>query len=312
MSSTAHQTIDASAPAPPLASARMQIVCGTDFSKNATQAAEAAAAFATRLREPLVLIHAIDEPARAQLPAELRESLSSFAQQRLSEEAQRLHDDGAEVQEVICQGTPETVLTQFASHAKTRLVVLSSLGHHAPAPLGSVAERVAQASPVPTLIVRTAAPFVSWAEGKRSLRIFVGADFSIISDAALGWVRWLRQFGSCEVVVAYLERGNSVNVSPTVAEMLTKTEEVQARCFRQRVRDFLGSSKVRVRLEKGWGRSDAHLIQLATEERADLIVVGTHRSSRGVLHYAPMSVICAPATEGTPRIAAPVNLSVER
>ena len=75
--------------------------------------------------------------------------------------------------------------------------------------------------------------------------------------------------------------------------------------MRRHVGQILGAKRVRVRIEKGWGRSDAHLIQVAREEHADLIVIGTHQRhglarlghlsvSRGVLHYAPMNVVCVP------------------
>ncbi len=308
----------------------MQIVCGTDFSKTAGLATETAAAFATRLREPLVLVHAVDEAARGQLPVQVRESLSSFSQQCLADEVQRLHASGVEVREVIREGVPEVVLAEFSGDAKTRLVVLSSLGRGAPAGwiLGSVAERVAQTSPVPTLIVRASEPFVAWTRGRRNLRIFVGADFSVPSDAALRWVGWLRQLGPCDVVVTYLEQdlaaqpGES-DLSPLAREMVAKTEAVQVRCFRQRVRALLGPRRVHVRIEQGWGRSDAHLLQLATEERADLVVVGTHQhvgpgrfghpsTSRGVLHYAPMSVACVPATERTAPADSLPKLKIER
>jgi hypothetical protein len=75
--------------------------------------------------------------------------------------------------------------------------------------------------------------------------------------------------------------------------------------FRRHVRELLGTSHVRIRFEYGWGHSDAHLIELAVEERADLVVVGTHSRhgwrrfghhsvSRGVLRYAPLNVACVP------------------
>jgi len=299
---------------PMLAPAAMQVVCGTDFSKTAGQAAEAAAAFAARLSEPLVLVHAVNDSARAQLPAEVRASLNHFSQQCLTEEGRRLQAGGIEVREVFREGAPEGVLVDFARDEKTQLVVLSSLGRGAPSGwiLGSVAEHVAQTSPVPTLIVRSAEPFAAWLGGKRSLRVFVGADFSVPSEAALRWVHWLQQLAPCEVVVAYLDQELALQsvegeLSALARDVVAKTEAVQLRCFRQRVRALLGARRVRVRCENGWGRSDAHLLQLASEERADLIVVGTHQhqgpgrfgapsTSRGVLHYAPMSVACVPAT----------------
>lgn len=314
----------------PLAPAVMQIVCGTDFSKNAAQAAEAAATFARLLREPLTLVHVADEAARTQLPTEIRESLSTFSQQCLTDEGHRLEAGGVEVREVFREGAPDEVLMDFANQPKTRLVVLSSLGRGAPAGwiLGSVVERVAQTSPVPTLIVRSSEPFKAWAAGKRSLRVFVGADFSVPSDAALRWVAWLRKLGPCDVTIANLDQSlvdpdSKAELSPLASKMLAKTEAVQVRCFRERVREVLGPRRVHVRIEKGWGRSDAHLLQLATEERADLIVVGTHQhqgpgrfgspsTSRGVLHYAQMSVACVPATERTTAANEQVQLKIER
>jgi Universal stress protein family len=50
-----------------LAPASIQIVCGTDFSTSAMHAVEAAAALASQLHEPLILLHAFDEPSRVLL-----------------------------------------------------------------------------------------------------------------------------------------------------------------------------------------------------------------------------------------------------
>ena len=288
-------------------------MCGTDFSEQAAQAVEVAATLATRLDEPLVLVHAVDKESRTTLPADLRESLCLYERAQLHDELERLRTAKVEVIEDFRAGKPEVVLVEAAIAQHARLLVVSSHGRKPPGRwvLGSVAERVAEASPVPTLVVRAAAPFTGWALGKRRLRVFVGADFSAQSEAALRWVAWLRQLGPCDVVVTYLVPTLLANgplemsPSPIVAEMLARTDKVQARCFRQRARAVLGASRVRVRIEKGWGRSDAHLIQVAREERADLIVVGTHQRhglgrighlslSRGVLHYAPMSVACVP------------------
>jgi nucleotide-binding universal stress UspA family protein len=296
----------------PLAAVKSCIVCGTDFSPHAAQAVEAATAFAQRLHEPLVLAHAVDEEARASLPEDLRESLCVYERAQLHDELADLRTAHVEVIEHFRAGIPDAVLVESAAAHGARLVVLSSHGRKPPGRwvLGSVAERTAERSPVPTLIVRSAAPFVRWARGERNLRIFVAADFSTCSDAALRWVQWLQAVGRCDVVVAYLEPpppvdGAHLYPSPTVAKLLVESERAQSRCFRQRVRAVLGASRVRIRFEKGWGRSDAHLIQMAREDRADLIVVGTHQRrglarlghlsvSRGLLHYAPMSVACVP------------------
>lgn len=65
--------------------------------------------------------------------------------------------------------------------------------------------------------------------------------------------------------------------------------------------------KARIRVATAWGRPDPQLIEIARTEHTDLLVVGTNQRhglerfwlgsvSRGVLHHAPMSVACVPAT----------------
>lgn len=295
------------------------IVCGTDFSKQAREAVEVAGALAKRLDERLVLVHAVDEAPRTTLPTDLRESLCLYERAELHKELERLREANVQVTDVFRAGKPEKVLVETATVEQGRLLVVSSHGRKPPGRwmLGSVAEGTAEASAVPTLIVRAARPLTEWTLGRRSLRVFVAADFSIPSEAALRWVQWLREVGTCEVVIACLDPAiptlDPLNIYPSRAltEMLVKAERTQARSFRQRVRALLGGSGVRVRIEKGWARSDAHLIEMAREERADLLVVGTHQwhglrrlsqfsVSRGILHYAPMSVACVPVPAGAP------------
>jgi len=306
---------DASTRSARLAPANMEIVCGTDFSKPSLMAAEVASALASRLREPMVLLHAFDEPSRILLPKELRDSLREFEKQQLHDELQRLHADGLVAREAFCEGAPAEALLEFGRRSNTRLLVISSGRNvlNTNWVFGSVAEHVTACAPVPALVIRNPTPVVEWAEGKRKLRIFVAADFSASSDSALHWVRWLRQFGPCDVTVAYLELPLVTDAalaavpSPGAAPLIAKIEQTEETCFRHRVRKILSTNRVRVCFEKDWGRSDAHLIQVACKERADLIVVGVserhglsqlahHSVSRAIVRYAPMNVACIPAS----------------
>lgn len=87
------------------------------------------------------------------------------------------------------------------------MLVVSSVGRRGLSRwlLGSVAERTAESSSVPTLVVRDAACFEAWARGERSLKIFVSTDFSASSDAALRWAAGLRQIGPCEIIAGYVD-----------------------------------------------------------------------------------------------------------
>lgn len=302
-------------PSPTSTLAPATVVCGTDFSDAAARAVEVGAAIAKRLGEVLVLVHAVNDQSQDNLPDALRDSLALYARAQLHAEEERLHALQVEMVEALRVGVPETVLLEEATMHRARLLVLAArnLRSLSRSLLAGVTERVAEAAQAPTLVVRDPAPLLRWARRERRMRVLVGADFSAPSEAALRWVNWLQTVGPCEVIVIYLEPGfgpyPTADLYPSLLmeDMLIKAARMQERHFRQRVQRMLGQPRVRVRFEKGWGQSDAHLIQLATEERADLIVIGTHSRrgwqrlghhsvSRGVLHYSPLNVVCVPSS----------------
>jgi nucleotide-binding universal stress UspA family protein len=296
------------------------ILCGTDFSENAMRATNAAAALATRLNAPLWLVHVTSEPLPADIPAAVKSSTAwEPMRSRLLMEAERLRSLGAMVEERMTTGTADEELAGLAERFSARLVVVSSLGRRAPARwlIGSVAERTAESSPVPTLIVRDAAPFEAWGRGERALKVFVGTDFTASSDAALRWVAELRQIGPCEVVVGYVdwppEEAARLGVSGAIglSGNLPEMQRVLERDLREKVTRVLGEENVQVRVVGNWGRAEFPLVEMAIEAQADLVVVGTRQCqgldrmrtrsvSRGILRHAPMSVACVPAPAAAP------------
>ena len=81
------------------------ILCGTDLSQNAAQAATTAAALTARLRKPLVLVHVADEfnargGDKKKLAAFLRPVRKQFAA-----EAERLRKAGATVEAKLLTGS---------------------------------------------------------------------------------------------------------------------------------------------------------------------------------------------------------------
>ncbi len=285
------------------------ILCGTDFSENAKQAANVAAALATQLNAPLRLIHASAIPG------------SPPTSEPLRNEAQRLRDAGADLTAEVIEGAAAAVLGQAAQQHAARLIVVSSLGASAPARwlLGSVAKRTAQSSPVPTLVVREAAPFEAWVRGERALKVFVGVDFTASSDAALRWVAEQQQLGPIEVVAGYVdwppEEAARLGVSGPLgfSGNLPAMQSVLERDLLGKVTRLLGRESVRVLVRGNWGRADMPLVEMAIEAQADLVVVGTHQwrglsrlrhgsVSRGILDHAPMSVACVPTPTVAPMV----------
>ncbi len=291
----------------------MKIVCGTDFTVHAEEAANVAAALVVRCRSTLTLVHAV-EPAQIEfLSKPFVDVLRDKLRRKLVQEGNRLRKSGTDVTENLVLGRPDEILAASAKRSKADLIVVSSLGQVAPIRwlVGSVAERTTQNATVPTLVVRNHKPLDAWARGKRPLNIFVGYDFSESSDAALRWVASLKNIGPCHITVTYLSwppsetwrlgiGGHTANGAnpPEVHELLER--DLKERCTA-----ILGKTKVKLRVISGWGSQDAHLIDLAKASEADLIVVGTNQRrglsrfwlgsvSRGILHHAPTNVVCVP------------------
>ena len=289
------------------------IVCGTDFSIHATEAANVAAAMAKRLDTALVLVHVEEHGGLGASHPEIFDAVQKRTRERLAAEAKRLFKSGATVIQKVLSGAPYQALGEAATTSDARLVVVASIGRVAPSRLlaGSVAERTAETSPVPTLVVRDGAPLLSWARGERRLNVLVGCDFSASADAALRWLRELQDIGPCTITVAHVDwppqelRRLGLHGPVSLTETLPQVEGVLHKELKERVAVFFGEQRVSLCVMPGWGRTDAHLIRLAKDHQADLLVVGTNQRhglsrlrlgsvSRGVLHHAPMSVVVVP------------------
>jgi nucleotide-binding universal stress UspA family protein len=305
----------------------MKIICGTDFSENSEQAAIAAAAIARRLDDRLILAHVTDETLLTSLPEDVRKTAAASTAEQLQDAVRRLRPIGVRVEEHVLSGRPDEALTKLAADPEVRLLVMASLGHRAKEwLLGSTAERVAERAPVPTLVVRSAAPFEAWGRGERPLKVFAAFDFTGTAEAALGWVKCLAAAGPCEVVVGYVDwpLGEAGRLGITRQFLRShnppQVQRILERELSERVGALLGEGVARIRVEPSIGRADSRLVEIAREEQSDLVVAGTHQwhglgrvahqsISRGLLRNAPMSVACIPAArvETIERQSAPLR-----
>ncbi len=299
------------------------IVCGTDFSENSTEGIAAAAALAERFHKPLKLLHVADQfnihcdtkaeatrylqPAREKLKHEVESATSNL--ERVSGEV--LHGQYA-----------EDALVDFASKNPVDLLVVSAVSKTAfdRWTLGSVSEEISEAAPVPTLTVRSAKPFEAWARGERALRVFVAADFSPTSDAALHWVGKLREIGPCDVLLGHVnspyreEKRLGLCDSQESKENQPAVQEILERDLREKASAIPGLEPFEILVRASEGKADLQIVNLAIKNQADLLVVGTHqrqglkRFARGsfssaILRHAPMSVVCVPkALEPAPTV----------
>jgi len=309
----------------------MTIVCGTDFSEPAARASKVAALLAARRHAKLDLVHVLSPDDSGEGPA--KDAALRKAAAKLRAEAGELGSLGQHVQPDVVTGLPDEALPAQAEGRKAELLVIGALGRRLPSRwrLGTTAERTAQASSVPTLVVRDARPFEAWYRRERALRVVVAVDFSRRSDAALAWVASMRGLGPMDVTVLHvyspgLERERlGLSVPAILGGSNHELEEIIARQLSHRVWGPGGPGDLKLEVRPGSGRPADHLVQEAEALHADLIVVGTHRReglerirhgsvSQGVLHGASISVAVVPGPAPEPearlrRLLAAVDFS---
>ena len=279
----------------------MSIICGTDLS-DAGAAATAAAIAIGSLRgdDEVVVAHVIDvdaedDAARTKLAAEARVKLEEIA-------ARARIGFNVAVRHEIVFGPAVASLTSIADTEGADLIVVGSLGE--------TAEKVIAASAVPVLVVRTAEPFIAWARGARPLRVLVGIDDSLSSDAAIAIVKSLRAKSAIDVVLGtvYYADEAARSFGLPVSSAVDANPEVERLLARDLMRRFgvtTGAGTVTAKPVRGLGRIGDHMIELADAEGADVVLVGTHQKtgigrlgsvSAVVAHGAKQSVLCVPPT----------------
>ncbi len=287
----------------------MSLLCGIDFSPSSSRAARVAALLAARLGTPLHLVHALPAWPRNLQPGE-GEGVLTAARRALEAEVNALRALGAEVQAHLELKPPAQALLSVCEERGATLMVLGATGEGEPAgrPVGSTADRLAQQAHVPALVIRSAEPFEAWAKGERPLRVLLGAAMDAASEHAWRWLQGLARVGPLEVTAAHvywppeqLQRlglkgpRSLVEGDPEVDRVLTRELEARFRAG--------AGLTPRLRLLPSLGRASDALLSLGREEKADLIVVGSHHRSalgalwegsisRAVLHHASVAVAC--------------------
>lgn len=228
-------------------------------------------------------------------------------QQRLDRTAVALQGSPARLSQVLDRGTAAEVVLRRAEELKPDLIALGSRGLNAVTRflLGSVAERVVCHAPCPVLVARPL-------NGELD-RVVVGIDGS---DTALRAARLLRDLplpSHCEVRLAtalpfYQVGGTPAGRVPSLAaelHALQVREKEEARARLEEVAAALREAGRPVSTEFRQRHPAEGLLEIAEEQRADLIVIGRQGLSRierfcmgsvsmNVLRHAACSVLVVP------------------
>lgn len=301
----------------------MSILCATDFSQSAMDAADVAALLAKKLNLSLCLVHfADDQVIMGDIPPVEPDDRRLI--EELEAEADRIRAGGVEVNEDYRRGHPARDLFSAAAEHQATLIVLGSAGKGLAERwlIGSVAEEVASQSVVPTLVVRDVRGLLSWLEGEAGLEVLCGIDPVGYSSSAMEWARRLAGLGRTMV--------GAVQMQPTGETALTAEQlTARQRDVWEAVQPAFGDLPLTVEVRETSGQPARELITIGETRSAGLIVVGNrphHKTglfdagsfSRFVVTHAKTNVLCVPEpvkhATGIPsiqRVLVAVDLSMQ-
>ncbi|HYJ04820.1 MAG TPA: universal stress protein [Chthoniobacterales bacterium] len=285
-----------------------RIVCGTDFSLLAAEAAHAAAAVTMRLKQPLLLVPAPPKNWHDELFESAQDWLGALVREKLSAEAARLRLLGATVEERMLDVLSEKSMTELLRDCGAALVMIGATERELMKRclVGDAVDALAEWSPISTVLVRAALPFQEWTRGKRPLRVLVACDPAESSEVALGCARELRRVAPCEVTVGYALDDSAEGDSDLAVK--------------GKISALLGDENVDLLVMHGAFDVHRRMLELAQETQPDLLVVGPpqhhdftpwpHLSvARTVLRHFPLNVICAPMRVAPLRTRTPAPIA---
>jgi nucleotide-binding universal stress UspA family protein len=290
----------------------MKIICGTDLSENSKRNVAAANALAIRFKSKLDVVHVMHQSLLDTMAEGVREMHRSECEDGLESIAKTLNSRGDRATTHLAYGNADEELTRLAEDPDVELLTVGRFGHRDGSRwlLGSSAERIAESSHVPTLVVRDETPFQDWGP-ERPLKIMVAWEFDETSENALRAISKWRRYGPCEITVVHLDWPDSeshrlgLRADYIATENSALVQEVLERDVRRRATAILGEEPKFVLVEGAFGRLDAHWSQVANDLKPDLVVCGTHQRqglsrltggsfSRGLLHNCDASLLMVP------------------
>lgn len=272
------------------------VLLATDLQADSRGVLEVGGTIAAEVGTGVHLYHVVEEGdgVRGTARTALLEKRSAHARRALDVQAERLEAMGAAVASVArARGGPaHRKILERAERMGSGLIVLGSHTREGSGNrLGSTADRVLRASPVPCLIVRGEARVPC-------RRVAVLTDFSRTArDAVRLAIAWLPAFGESghapSVDLVHAGDAHLHALDPGVGGLL----EAELDAERERIRKRAdGSVEVSTRLL--WGHPAEAVMDAADGGGYDLLVVGTH--GRGPLVRALVGSVALALAQGAP------------
>jgi len=282
------------------ASIRRRVVACVDASESGQKIVPHALSAATAFDAALTLLRVIEPPPAGSLPQDpvewgircraVREDLGRLAEHH--------RGDGVRIEAEIAEGQPAEQIRSWACDHRVELIVLGTDGEHGTARkrrLGNTAQSLADMECGSLLFVP---PSTAAMPACVYRRVLVPLDGSCRAESVLPRVIRLAQAQDAEVLLAHaVPVPELTEIGPLEAEdldlreRLVRRNELVGQRYLNRIRARLADSGVSVRgivLRGGDIRSE--LVDLATREHVDLIVLAAHgRTGRDDVPYGSLT-----------------------
>jgi len=253
------------------------ILVGFDDSQHSKAALIEASNWIRKHGGKLILVHAVyfDTEEFGIAPEQLEKRLKVGEKACVETKKMLTTEFGIEVQSLLCEGDPPTVIVDIAHEKKADLVVLGTYGRRGLNRLlmGSVTSQVIVNSTVDVLVVKK--PCIECTGEYKS--ILVPFDRSVSSQKALNHAMHIANINNAKVTVLY--------VIPRYEEMIGffKTESIKNSLHRE-AQDIIetakritaGNGNVSIDTEIQEGHATEQIITAADRLKNDLIVMGSY------------------------------------
>jgi nucleotide-binding universal stress UspA family protein len=233
------------------------------------------------LNRPLVLAAALESG-----PAPTLERRRQDMDRHLREVVTRLAGVGVEATPVVAVGRPAQEIVRLAEQEGCNLILLPRQRDDARArgSLGSIAEKVIQASPVPILTIPPPEAAFDRSDGGPIASVIVPLDGSPLAEMALPYAEALAQPLAAEVVlVRAVSLGDRYMVTlgdgPSFDAVPPEVVDDEAAAYLSRVADKLRAEGVEVRWQLLRTPPAPGIVELARQTPQSLIALTTHGRS---------------------------------
>jgi len=250
----------------------MAIVCATHFTASSLDAVQVATALAARTKQKLHLVAVM--PVGAPLDVDLA------SRSALQAEAAAATEQNVDVKTTVLHGKLEQQLATYCRDVSAQLLVLGDTSRAMSPLFATPVDLLSSDVQVPMLVVKSRLPFLPWAHGEGPLKVLLAIDHSWNASITRVWLQQLSAFGPLDVLATHIwspaEEAKRMNNGKPTDEMITLWADKLQRATEAGLRGLPGNVTLKVQLEIGRGHIGRLLIDLASRNQRDVLVMGTH------------------------------------